>query len=509
MSLSTFGGTGTQRHQFNGRMDRLFSRHTVASMSKTTAPILYALVPCGLLCLAAMAAVVPLSLDDQIALGMLMFAPVVLVGLYVATMGIVGDRHFGAIMAVLYIFIAAAIFRTRAYDDKSIDLQVAAKLAAFAVIFITNAIFFTFALGRLKFPRLFVVWLGFFVALIGCAFYAENRSFALTCAILFLGCYLYAVYMSVWLSRLVAVQVMMFAALLLCVGSIFVYFAIPSIGVMQAWTAEGGIGEIGRMKGLTGSANGIGFVAAFGVMLSVLYYRSFGAFGRWTAILLAPSALACLLLSNNRSSMIALAAAIWVGFVFRRNAPPKLLLSITLGMIGATVLILFSDEIFSLLARSGRADEITSVTGRSAIWSVVIEMWAQRPLQGYGYTSALALLPLDPRLFHVAAHAHNMYLELLFSGGIILLGIFLYALWQTCRQILRLGAVEEAALLVFFLLRGLTEATPFSGMVGYSSFAFTLTLGLIIAPLVRLEMQTNPVPVNAPASAAALRRSPL
>jgi len=473
--------------------------------TKTTSPIAYVVVPFCLLCSAAFIAAGPLGIDDQVALGALLLAPIALTGLYVVTQGTIGDRHFGALTAVAYIFIAAAVFRTREYDDKSIDLQVAAKLASFGIIFVTNAIFFSFAIGRMRFPRLFFVWLAFFTALIVCSLYAVKPAFALTCAVLFLGCYLYTVYMTVWLSRPVAVQVMMWAALLLCVGSIVVYFAIPSIGVMQAWTPEAGFGEVGRMKGLTGSANGIGFIAAFAIALGVLHYRSLGRFGRLTALLLVPSALVCLVLSNNRSSMIALAAALWFGFVFRKNAGPKMLLTFTLGLLGVTALVFFSDEIFAALSRSGRAEEITSVTGRSAIWSVVIEMWARQPLHGYGYTSALAILPLDPRLFHVAAHAHNMYLELLFGGGVILLALFLYALWQTFRQAMRMGAIAEAALLVFFILRGMTEATPFSGMVGYSSLAFTLTIGLVLAPLFKPRPQA--APVSARGAAAALQRS--
>jgi O-antigen ligase len=448
-------------------------------------PVAYFIVPFGLLCAAAAAAAMPLARDDQIALGMLALTPVALVVFYVIAQGVVGDRHFGAVMAVIYIFIAAAIFRTRAYDDKSIDLQVAAKLGSFAMIFATSAVFYVFGTSRLRLPRLFLVWLTFFLSLIGCSLYAVKVPFALTCALLFLACYLYAVYLTVRLSPRIAVQVMMCAALLLCVGSIFVYFVIPSIGVMQAWTPEGGYAEIGRMKGLTGSANGIGFIAAFGAAMAFLYYRSLDSFGRGVALVLIPSALACLFLSNNRSSMIALVAALWLDFVFRKNTAPKILLTFMLGMVVVAALAFFSNEIFALLSRSGRVDEITSATGRSAIWSVVIEMWAQKPFLGYGYTSALAILPLDPRLFQVAAHAHNMYLELLFAGGGVLLAIFLYALWQTLRQVIRLGAVNEAALLVFLMLRGLTEASPFSGMVGYSSIAFALTLALVIAPLVR------------------------
>jgi O-antigen ligase len=229
-------------------------------------------------------------------------------------------------------------------------------------------------------------------------------------------------------------------------------------------------------------------------------------FGKCTAVALIPSASACLILSNNRSSMISVVAALWFSFVSRKNIGFKVMVTVTLGLVGIAALALFSDQIFAALSRSGKADEITTATGRAAIWSVVLEMWAQQPLHGYGYASALAILPLDPRLFHAAAHTHNMYLELLFAGGVILLGLFLYAVWQTFRQALRLGAINEAALLVFFLLRGLTEATPFSGMASFSSFAFSLTIALILAPLAHLRAP-HMSPVSAPGAAPRPRLS--
>jgi O-antigen ligase len=473
---------------------------TASAMIRTATSIAYAIVPFGLLCAAASVVAMPLARDDMIALGILVLAPVALIGAYVVAQGIIGNRIAGAVMAVIYIFIIGAIFRTRAYDDKSIDLQVALKLAAFGVIFVTTLVFFSFALGRIRLPRLFYIWLVFFVALIMTSLYAVNVIFALTCTTLSLIAYLYSVYMTVWLSRLTAVQIMMWTSLLLCLGSIFVYYAVPSIGVMQGWTPESGFGEIGRMKGITGSANGIGLVAAIGLVLSILYFRSFSLFGKCTALALIPSAGACLVLSNNRSSMIGIAAALWFSFVSRRNVSFKVMLTITLGVIGVAALAFFSDEIFVALSRSGKVDEITSATGRAAIWSVVLQMWAKQPLHGYGYASALAILPNDPRLFHAAAHAHNMYLELLFAGGVILLALFLYALWQTLLQALRLREINEAALLIFFLLRGLTEATPFSGMASFSSFAFSLTLALIFAPLAR------PYAAHAVSAAGAVRK---
>jgi len=481
-------------------------------MDKATTQILGATAVLGLLLSASAIVVLPLARDDQLAFALVLLTPVFLTAIYIVMQGVTGNRIFGALTAVAYIFIASAVFRVRNYDDKSIDLQVAAKLAAFGMIMVTDFCFIIFAMARLALPRLFFVWLLFFLALVGCSLYAVKPVFALTCSVLFLSCYLYTVYMTTWLSRVTAVEVMMCAALALCVGSIFVYYAIPSIGVMEAWTPEAGFGEIGRMKGLTGSANGIGFIAAFALVLAILYYRSCSPFGKAAVLLLVPSALVCLVLSNNRSSMVAVVAALWFRFVLQRNTGFRLVLTVAFTLVGAAALTFFSDEIFAALSRSGHASEITSATGRSAIWAVVIEMWAKQPLHGYGYTSALAILPLDPRLFQVAAHAHNMYLELLFAGGLILLGLFLYAIWRTLRLMYRLGAVNEAALLMFFMLRGLTEATPFSGMVGYSGLAFALTISLVIAQLTAMRAPSGAKPVRAWAAtrgpAPVLQRSP-
>ena len=141
--------------------------------------------------------------------------------------------------------------------------------------------------------------------------------------------------------------------------------------------------------------------------------------------------------------------------------------------------------------------EITNVTGRTDIWAVVIEMWLKSPIIGYGYSSTLSILPLDSRLFRTAAHAHNMTLELLFSGGIILAGLFVYAIGTTMLQLIRMRAVNEFVLLSFFLLRGLVEASPFSGMVGYSSLSFTVTLGLIIAKQIEARAQRRATPLRA------------
>ncbi len=451
-----------------------------------------------------------LNVDERSALALLPPATALVFSLYVAmyigALSVLGDRLAGVLTAIVYIFIASAIFRLRAYDDKSVDWQVAMKLAAFGALSVTIFTFFSHAYGKLRFPAVFYIWLLFFCYLVVCSLYAPKIAFSLSCTVLFLIGYLYSVYMAVWLSRPRTVQIMIWTALFLCVGSIFVYFAIPSMGRMQAWMPGIGITDVGRMKGLLGSANGMGFVAAFSIVITVLYFRTFGLFGRIAAGILIPSAAACLVLSNSRSSMIAAVATIWLSFVLRKDMGQKLFVSATLGLIGAVTFIGFSDQIFALISRSGNTVEITNVTGRTDIWGVVIEMWMKSPIIGYGYSASLSILPLDPRLFRTAAHAHNMSLELLFSGGLILAGIFVYAIGTTILQLIRMRAINELALLFFFLLRGLVEASPFSGMVGYSSFGFTVTLGLIISKQIEARARARRAPANVPLSG--LRAAP-
>ncbi len=462
--------------------------------------LMLAALPIGLVIFTAGVLAIPvLQGDEQIAVALLLLLPALLIGAYIVTRAVFGDRFSGAAIAVVCIFISAANFRARAYADKSIDLQVGLKLLALALLLASAVVFLSYAFNRLRLGRLFYEWLLFFAWLVVTSAYSESVGFALTCSISFLICYFYAVYMTIWLTRIRAIEIMMLVALLMCIGSIFVYFAIPSMGRMQAWTDGATFGDTGRMKGLTGSANAIGMIAALAIVLSILYYRSFGRFGRRLAIVLIPSALACLVLSNNRSSMLAVAVAIWFAFLCRGDTGFKLVLSVAAALFGGLVLMTFSDEIFSLLSRSGKADEITSATGRSLIWSVVLELSAQRPLLGYGYTSALSLLPTDPRLFNVAAHAHNMFLELLLAGGIVLLGIFLYVSYRTFVAMYQLRAINEAAVFIFFMTRGLTEAGPFGGMTGYTSIAFAVTVALVISKSVEAR-------ARAPASRAFISR---
>jgi O-antigen ligase len=85
---------------------------------------------------------------------------------------------------------------------------------------------------------------------------------------------------------------------------------------------------------------------------------------------------------------------------------------------------------------------------------------------GRGYSSALYILPTHPDLFTAAAHAHSLYLEQLFSGGIVGLGLFVSCIVITLALAWRAKAAQECSILIFFLVYGITEP-EISGPVSF------------------------------------------
>jgi O-antigen ligase len=98
---------------------------------------------------------------------------------------------------------------------------------------------------------------------------------------------------------------------------------------------------------------------------------------------------------------------------------------------------------------------------------------------GRGFGAALYILPMHPDLFRAAAHAHNLYLEQLFSGGLIGLGLFTCSIVITIAVAWRIKAAREFSFLAFFLVYGLTEPV-ISGPVSFPLILMFLAVVLIL-----------------------------
>jgi O-antigen ligase len=257
-----------------------------------------------------------------------------------------------------------------------------------------------------------------------------------------------------------------------------VYVLDPALGRMQDWS-NGALVSTWRLTGVFGAANGAGAAGAIGLLFMVLL--SGISWRKPRFFLLAAPMAACLLLSDNRMSMIGLGAGLLYVWFARGNLGLKLAGAILLAGVGVLLMTGFGDLILSSLSRSGSIQEIETATGRTQIWAVAFDLWTQQPLFGYGGGSAKFILPVHPLLFKAAAHAHDLYLNVLFEGGAVGLLIFLWGLVSALWRVWSRRVHSLMGVLVFFLLYGITEPM-IEGVASFVPLGFYAVLVLSVCP---------------------------
>ncbi len=398
--------------------------------------------------------------------------------LYLVVNGIGGHRTQGVLLAIVVLIVLTANFRTRAYDEKDIDFQVALRLAAIACMYAMSVLFVRRILLGVNTIAL-SSWLCFLSYTVLTSTYAVNFGLAFVSTVSLLGAFLFVCYLCVQYGPDRAAWAVATASSIMCLVSLWVYFAIPSFGRMSDWLGSEFV-VTARLQGVFGSSNGAGMASAASLFLILTFLPSAPARARIWKYVGASAAFLCLVLSNNRMALFALLVSTMTFYVLTGPVARKGLLVAAVGLFVASCAALFTDELVSLVSRSSTETEVLTLTGRTRIWPVVLELWRQSPLFGYGYGSALYILPVHPDLFRAAAHSHNLYLEQLFSGGVIGLGLFVCSVIVTIVVAWRTGAARELSLLMFFLIYGLTEPVIY-GPVSFPLIILFLAVAMTIS----------------------------
>lgn len=413
---------------------------------------------------------------DVLPIAILLAAAALPVAFLIATQTLVWNERYIFYVAIVVLILQCATFRVREIEDKSIDLQVLIKLACIGYLAVLSM-----SVMVRSWPRqlqgeisLWLLFLFYFLILSAISIQPQI-AFVENFSNFFAFLYIYNIARVLGKKNLVSIIIT--SCFILCVVSVAVYFAIPQLGRMSDWV-NGLFIPTSRLTGVFGTANAAGAAAAIGIMLTVLYS---GVSPRRPLfyLLIAPMAF-CLILSNNRMSIAAMGIAFFYVYLARGHVAIKLTVGLLLLAIGTLLFVSFGDSIMTGLSRSGSADEITSGTGRTRIWAVVIDLWLDRPFFGYGPGSAKFILPVHPMLFKAAAHPHNMYLSVLFAGGLVGVVLFLTSLVMTLRRAWSVHAHGAIALIIFYLVYGITEPV-LGGMASFLSFSFYVIPCLLLA----------------------------
>ena len=398
--------------------------------------------------------------------------------------GVLRGESF-AVLALLSVavFVLEAVFRVRDFTDKSIDWQVLLKagslLSLLAVAMFRMPITFPAIVSTTR-----VTWFVFFLWTCFTGLYAPNLAYSAFGAFSLVAIYLFLLYVFRTFDEVQIILSIIVATFAFCLVSIVVYYGMPEFGRMKEWHGNSQI--VGtRLSGIGGNANTVGRQAALALLLLALYAPELKKINVLIVPVVGSVAAVALLLSNSRTSLALTLIIIWFLLFCTRERMVLFVLSLLALFVIMPFLFIFGETLLSMVSRSGDVAEITTGTGRTHIWAVVVQLIFERPVAGWGYGSTLFILPeYAGDIRHIAPHAHNMILQILITSGFVGLAIFAVAFGIRMFDAYRARNRTVLTLMAFVFLNGLTEASAFAGV------ANSATLAMLIA--IALPLRTSP-----------------
>ena len=119
--------------------------------------------------------------------------------------------------------------------------------------------------------------------------------------------------------------------------------------------------------------------------------------------------------------------------------------------------VVFHNKVETYMLRGQREADASSANGRTIIWDVAIQAWADHPILGYGYISGPKNAIRDNwRQAHwLPPHAHNEFLQALLTGGVfsggLIIWLYAYITWKGCRRA-RYNKESMLLLLIWLIL---------------------------------------------------------
>lgn len=370
-------------------------------------------------------------------------------------------------------FIVMTVFRIREYLSNEADFQTVLRLGIWAVSFGVCLMLYRLWLSRmLRFDN--ILFTAFIALNVISVTYAPNFNYSVGCVFSLVALSVLFYTSNAMLKVGTIFNTVFVVMSLVSIVSIIFYFAYPEFGRYREWQNDILVMGI-RLTGITGTANHIGFISAFALLLAFyIRRRGYNVLGKLFYIFIVFN-LVALLMSISRTSVAALAIAILTASYVRPSSG-KILIAALGGIFLLSFLLLIDlDWLFSLLSRSGDAAEITSGTGRTSIWPVIIELIGRKPLLGWGFASSVQVLSDEAdKVGFVVASAHSLVLQILLSVGSI--GLFLFVTMCVVKLYVSYRNNDDFVIagLVFIFVIGLSESVPYLAAANTSTLIFIM-----------------------------------
>jgi exopolysaccharide production protein ExoQ len=235
-------------------------------------------------------------------------------------------------------------------------------------------------------------------------------------------------------------------------------FGVPAYSSVEGW------------HGIFNHKNDLGAMMALAILVE-WYFPAHTTLSRVARVLWLPVYVVLLLLSDSITALTSVMLAILLMYAFRafRFQYGLLAPAFFIGvLLSGAFLMLNAGSMSGALKALGRSSDLS---GRIDLWHWVVAMILKRPMLGYGFSgfwrgASDESAVVETQIGWSPVYAHNGYLEITLSLGVI--GLLLFA-WFVCTGIKRTVSLSKLAessadlwplaFLAFFLIHNLTECT--------------------------------------------------
>lgn len=274
------------------------------------------------------------------------------------------------------------------------------------------------------------------------------------------------------LAGLLAIDVDANQTLKILLWSLFGFILLGVIGAVitpdLAWMPPSIEETDYRLAGLAGHPNNFGhYIGIFLLAALVCFERRLIS----TLVLLGLVTFGILVLYETGSRTIIIALLATLSAISLRKSPYGvhfLLGAMVIGtlFLGALAIGGMPElvDVLKYFSRTGSNTELLTLTGRTELWSIALEKIAAKPLFGWGFngTEAMMAESVGRSFYGSAVNAHNMYLQIIMSLGLVGAAPILIALGLLVRRFLIAPDMTRDAFILLCIFNGLAEAEIFA-----------------------------------------------
>ncbi|UAL45125.1 O-antigen ligase family protein [Shewanella inventionis] len=385
--------------------------------------------------------------------------------------------YFVGFCLFVFLFFTQFTLRTPTYGERSIDVQVVAKLFFHLSIFIIflpgilKSIFFTHN-GRTYYFSLICYFL-LLSTLIGA--YSGFYSYYSFFYVFFTFHFTIVAYK--FLGRDGMLIVFFNVCTVLFFLSVIFYYANPSVARYAYWTLDGFYFS-SRMQGVVGHPNTLAFLCVTAIFLLYYFFSKELLTKRITFIYLV-FFLCILFLTNSKTNIFSLLFCFSLIFFIRGKTYEISLLIFIFAFVVLVSSLVFGwvDIFLKGISRTGNIEEILTFTGRTYIWRFILDLVFQQPVLGWGYANTAALLvDNSENIGFTVAQAHSTYFQLLISGGFVCFFLYLVLVFRMFFLFVSKRDYISLMLLVHFVVVGVSESMVFNTVPNLPFVFFILLL---------------------------------